>query len=53
MRKKFFTTIQKNYLQQAEYGAGSENIHLINEDSPKKESIIQEYHPGVKGSFSM
>ena len=51
--KEICNNSKKLFVNKPEYGAGSENIHLINEDSQKKESIIQEYHPGVKGSFSM
>ena len=51
--KEICNNSNKLFVNKPEYGAGSENIHLINEDSKKKESIIEEYYPGVKGSFSM
>ena len=44
---------KKLFISKPEYGAGSENIYFTNTNSKKKESIVQEYYPDVKGSFSM
>ena len=42
------------FLKKPIYGAGSENINLISRMPRNTDKIIiQEYHPGIKGSFSM
>ena len=42
------------FLKKPIYGAGSENINLISRMPRNTDKIIiQEYHPGIKGSFLM